>query len=255
LLEVFSPQPFNFCADDEKSLLHLAEIASAAIYRAGAPSNLRDSPAPTVDDEFPEEPPIDAAVITPLSRGRKVLLWAVAATLALVVVWLVTPWSSPGASPVQGQAVNPQPQNGVRLKPAGATAIEANSLADLRRLAEQGDATAQFALASRYATGEDLPQDYTEAVRWFLLAADQGHVISQATLGAYYWAGRGVPQDFVKAYFWSVLAQTGGDEASKYRVALLASRMTRGQVVAAQQQANDWIKQHQLSSKNTAPAQ
>jgi TPR repeat protein len=253
LLEVFSPPPFSFRDDDEKALLHLAEIASAAIYRAGAPSTLRENPAPNVDDEFPEEPPIDAAVITPLSRGRKVLLWAVAATLALVVVWLMSPWSSPVASPMQGQAMNPQLQSGIRLKPAGATVIEANNLVDLRRLSEQGDATAQFALASRYATGEDVPQDYTEAVRWFSLAADQGHVISQATLGAYYWAGRGVPQDFVKAYFWSVLAQTGGDEASKYRVALLASRMTRGQVVAAQQQANDWIKQHQLASKNTPP--
>jgi hypothetical protein len=260
LLEVFSPQIFNFRGDDEKVLLHLADIASVSIYRAGAPPSLRENPAPNVDDEFPEEPPIDAAVIRPLSRARKVLLWAVAATLALVVVWLMTPWSSRGASPLgasvmQGQAVNPQQRNSVRLKPAGAIAIEANNLPDLRRLAEQGDAAAQFALGSRYATGEDVPQDYTESVRWFSMAADQGHVISEATLGAYYWAGRGVPQDLVKAYFWSVLAQTGGDEASKYRVALLASRMTRGQVVAAQQQANDWIKQHQLASKNTPPAQ
>jgi len=255
LLEVFSPQPFTFRDDDEKVLLQLAEIASAAIYRAGVPASVRENPAPNVDDEFPVEPPIDAALIRPLSRTRKILLWAVAATLALVVVWLMTPWSSRGTSPAQGQAMTPQLQNSIRLKPAGATVTEANNLADLRRLAEQGDATAQFALGSRFATGEDLPQDYAEAVRWFSMAADQGHVVSQATLGAYYWAGRGVPQDLVKAYFWSVLAQTGGDEASKYRVALLASRMTRGQVVAAQQQANDWIKQHQLASKNALPVQ
>jgi len=73
-------------------------------------------------------------------------------------------------------------------------------------------------------------------------------VVAQATLGAYYWAGRGVPQDLSKAYFWSILAQAGGDEASKYRVAVLASRMSHGQVVAAQEQANDWIKRHQLTS-------
>jgi TPR repeat protein len=255
LLEVFSSQSFNFRDDDEKALLQLAEIASAAIYRAGAPPSLRETPAPNVDDEFPVEPPIDAAVIRPLSRTRKILLGAAAATLALVVVWLMTPWSGRGASPTGGQAINAQPQDSLRLKPAGATAIDASNLPDLRRLAEQGDAAAQFALGSRYATGEDVPQDYSEAVRWFSMAAEQGHVISQATLGAYYWAGRGVPQDLVKAYFWSVLAQTGGDEASKYRVALLASRMTRGQVVAAQQQANDWIKQHQLASKNSPAAQ
>jgi hypothetical protein len=83
------------------------------------------------------------------------------------------------------------------------------------------------------------------------MAAEQGHVVSQATLGAYYWAGRGVPQDLVKAYFWSVLAQAAGDEASKYRVVHLASLMTRKQITAAQQQANDWIKEHQSLSQNS----
>ena len=106
-------------------------------------------------------------------------------------------------------------------------------------------------MGAAYATGDDVPQDYAEAVRWFSMAAEQGHVVSQATLGAYYWAGRGVPQDQVKAYFWSVLAQAGGDEASKYRVSVLASRMTRAQVAAAQQQANDWIKEHQVLSQNS----
>jgi TPR repeat protein len=93
-----------------------------------------------------------------------------------------------------------------------------------------------------------VPQDYAEAVRWFTLAAEQGHVGAQATLGAYYWSGRGVPTDLVKAYLWAVLAQTGGDDASKYRVAFLASRMTRAQVLEAQQQANEWIKAHESNS-------
>ncbi len=94
-------------------------------------------------------------------------------------------------------------------------------------MAEQGDPAAQFSLGARYATGEEVKQDYTEAVRWFTKAAEQGHILAQATLGAYYWAGRGVPQDLTKAYYWSVLAQAGGDQASKYRVAVLASRMSR----------------------------
>ena len=114
-------------------------------------------------------------------------------------------------------------------------------------LADQGDPAAQFAMGAHYATGEDVKQSYAEAVRWFSRAAERGHVVAQATLGAYYWAGRGVPQDLNKAYYWSILAQVGGDEASKYRVAVLTSRMSRSQVVAAQQQANDWIKQHQLA--------
>ena len=90
--------------------------------------------------------------------------------------------------------------------PAGVT-----DLASLRKVAEHGDPAAQFSLGARYATGEGVTQDYTEAVHWFTLAAEQGHILAQATLGAYYWAGRGVPQDLTKAYYWSVLAQAGGD--------------------------------------------
>jgi TPR repeat protein len=95
-------------------------------------------------------------------------------------------------------------------------------------------------------------QDYAEAVRWFTLAAEQGHVNAQAMLGAYYGVGRGVPQDLNKAYFWSILAQAGGDEASKYRIPLLVSHMSRSQIIAAQQQANEWLKQHQTAAKPPA---
>ena len=124
-------------------------------------------------------------------------------------------------------------------------------LARLRKSAEQGDANAQFALGARYATGEDVPRNYSTAVQWFSRAAEQGQVLAQATLGAYYWEGRGVHQDLDKAYFWSILARAGGDEASKYRVAALASRMSRRQIIAAQEEANDWLQQRQLAGKTS----
>ena len=131
---------------------------------------------------------------------------------------------------------------------------DVSDLASLRKVAERGDPAAQFALGARYATGEQVEQDYVEAVRWFTQAAEGGHILAQATLGAYYWAGRGVPPDLTKAYFWSVLAQAGGDQASKYRVAVLTSRMTRSQILAAQEQANDWLRSHQMAG-NASPKQ
>ena len=121
-----------------------------------------------------------------------------------------------------------------------------------RKSAEQGNPKAEYSLCDAYHEGRGVPQDYAEAVRWFSMAAEQGHVVSQATLGAYYWAGRGVAQDLVKAYLWSVLAKAAGDEASKYRVSVLASRMSHAQIAAAQQQANDWIKEHESLTQNTA---
>jgi len=262
LLEVFSPEPYAFSTNDPLALKRLAEIISRAVHRAGTPELRSDKgveelgrhasgssrlSVTSVDDEFPVETPADLRLLH-FSRARKILLAAAAATVLLAVSWLFSPrdFARIAESASLSQAPAKRPSSPPVLAVAATGGVE-----DARKLAEQGDPTAQFAMGARYATGEDVPQDYAEAVRWFSMAAEQGHVVSQATLGAYYWAGRGVPQNLVKAYFWSVLAQAGGDEASKYRVSVLASRMTHAQVASAQQQANDWIKEHQSLSQNS----
>jgi putative methionine-R-sulfoxide reductase with GAF domain len=265
VLEVLSPEPYAFSSNDSLVLERLAGICSSAVHRAGMaePDSPEDDsaqidsgqpvsqqisfPVPGVDDKFP----VESAASLPFrhfSRDRKILFAAVAATVLFAGFWLISHRDvGGGAAPGAGSQ---QPAKAASQSPAPPT-VAADSLEGVRKLAEQGDPTAQFSVGARYATGEGVPQDYAEAVRWFSMAAEQGHVVSQATLGAYYWAGRGVPQDLVKAYFWSVLAQAAGDEASKYRVVHLASLMTRKQITAAQQQANDWIKEHQSLSQNS----
>jgi hypothetical protein len=249
LLEIFSPRPVSFGQDDETVVAHLSEMVSAAVHRAGSPEAELPHRSGSVDDEFPVETPADLPM-PELVRSRNLLLMAAAATIVFVIAWLIGTWDF-NAKRVTDSASRGQ---GKSLSPSPAAAPVANTLEDLRKLAGQGDATSQFALGVRYHTGEDVPQDYSQAFHWFSLAAEQGNVSAQATLGAYYWAGRGVAQDWVKAYFWSLLAEAGGDEASKQRVALLASRLNRRQILAAQQQANDWIREHQFASKS-APAQ
>jgi TPR repeat protein len=59
-------------------------------------------------------------------------------------------------------------------------------VAELRRLAEQGDVLAQYNLGIVYDTGKGVPQDYTEAVRWYRLAAEQGHASAQYNRVHYY---------------------------------------------------------------------
>src|SRR5208282_3508375 len=71
--------------------------------------------------------------------------------------------------------------------------VQARSLADLRKLADRGDAEAQWQMGVRYYDGDGVPHDDAQAMKWFELAAEQGHVNAQSRLGAYYWAGRGVP--------------------------------------------------------------
>jgi hypothetical protein len=126
------------------------------------------------------------------------------------------------------------------------------SLVDLRKLADQGDAEAQFQMGVRYHNGEDVPQDDTQAMQWFLRSAEQGYVDAQSHLGAYYWAGRGVPEDLSKAYFWSAIALAEGDDNSKSRLEGLASQMTQAQVSDARKQAEVWLRSHNQRAKSEA---
>ena len=233
----------------ERGFARVFEESGAGLHSSLKPGFV-PAPVTSVDDEFPVETSADSGGLH-FSRSRKILLAAAAATVLFAGSWLISPRDFADFS-FSTSASTSQPLAKPASNPPVPTAVAIGGLEGLRKLAEKGDPAAQFSMGARYATGEEVPQDYAEAVRWFSMAAEQGHVVSQATLGAYYWAGRGVPQDFVKAYFWSVLAQSGGDEASKYRVSVLASRMTHAQVAAAEQQANDWIKEHQSLSQNSS---
>ena len=52
-----------------------------------------------------------------------------------------------------------------------------------RQAAEEGDADAQAILGVMYATGQDVPQDYVQAHKWFNLAAAQGKVSAAEARG------------------------------------------------------------------------
>ncbi len=62
----------------------------------------------------------------------------------------------------------------------------ATALEELRPLAEQGDAKAQFYLGAMYAKGKGVPQDYAEAVKWYRKAAAQGLAEAQNNLDLMY---------------------------------------------------------------------
>ena len=58
----------------------------------------------------------------------------------------------------------------------------AAALAELRPLAEQGDATAKNSLGVMYDEGHGVPQDYAEAMTWYRKAAEQGYTSAQYNL-------------------------------------------------------------------------
>ena len=63
------------------------------------------------------------------------------------------------------------------------------------RLAEEGNAPAQYLLGGMYYNGEGVPQDYQLAVKWYRKAAEQGEADAQYVLGVMYANGEGVAQD------------------------------------------------------------
>jgi len=260
LLEVFSPRPHGFTKTDETVLDQLVEMIPKA-YRETIQREVHEQVSQqtleqTVSAQVPEQ--VLEPTPTAWSRWLHLGLFGLAIlVVAMVVGYVVTPLvekriSSQASQPAVTEAASEQiaidlgssDQRSARQRP------RAKSLTALRRLADQGDADAQWQMGVRYHNGEDVLQNDAQAVRWFLRAAEQGHVTAQATLGAYYWAGRGVPPDLSKAYMWSEIALAQGDENSKSRLEGLASQMTRAQVSAARQQAEVWLRSHNQRAKS-----
>jgi hypothetical protein len=213
-----------------------------------APPQTTEIDSGEVPEQLPDPAPQAPRLVYRALLGLAiVMVFVVVGYLIAPVIdrrWAVSPQASQRSSIGRGSAI--LGQGTTDLSP------QAKFLADLRTLAEQGNAEAQWQLGARYHSGEGVPRDDVQAMQWFQRAAEQGHPTAQATLGAYYWAGRGVPQDLSKAYFWSTLALAQGDENSKSRLEGLATQMTQEQVSAARQQAEVWIHTHTERAKSAA---
>jgi len=115
-----------------------------------------------------------------------------------------------------------------------------------RRAGDQGDATAQFYLGLMYAEGRGVPQNYAEAARWYRLAADRGDAPAQYNLALILARGEVGAADNSSAYFWFNLAAARFPNGDSRRSAaatqrdLMASKMTPGELAAAQRWAREW---------------
>jgi TPR repeat protein len=94
----------------------------------------------------------------------------------------------------------------------------ATELRLLRPLADEGDALAEFKLGEIYDNGQGVTRSYTEAAKWYGLAAAQGNASAQFYLGAMYNLGQGIPQDYAKAIKWWRLAAAQGDDNAQFNL-------------------------------------
>ena len=93
---------------------------------------------------------------------------------------------------METQAVSLKKQEPFRETQERSGEIPGSTIEDYRRGAEKGNADAQYHLALCYEKGQDVPQDFPEALRLYRLAADQGNVKALFRLGLFYYSGKGV---------------------------------------------------------------
>lgn len=79
----------------------------------------------------------------------------------------------------------------------------------------------QYSLGIKYIKGEEIDKNYTEAIKWFTLAATQEHTDSQLMLGKIYYYGEFVKPDFKKALMWNTLAAAQGLSEAQYMLGLI----------------------------------
>jgi hypothetical protein len=156
--------------------------------------------------------------------------------------------------------------------------------------ANAGDSTAQYEMGLQYADGEDLPQNYEDAmawfakaagngndkaqwklglgymkgigvphdertaVAWFKRAANQGEIRAQSALSDAYLSGRGIPKDYVRAYTWAAIS-AGLRENDNDRLRLIGSRMTAGEITDAHRRISIWWERHRRIADLPASSQ
>jgi len=102
----------------------------------------------------------------------------------------------------------------------------------IRRIAQQGDAEAQYQLGYRYNVwggmdylrGEEVISEndnIKEAVKWYRVAAEQDHVVACRTLGDMYFSGEYVWKDIEEATKWYLIASDQGDSSVDKRLELI----------------------------------
>ena len=277
LLEVFSAHPGAFSENDCTVLQRFAETIAGAVSqsRAQTPSAPPAPPAvpfsPSPGSVLFAHPPEeisekdlasnkDSVGGIRLPRAHLYLLLSAAATIFLALGFLLAPWiqeklQARGRNGEQTVLASSKPPTDIPKPSAFNLSIDSTNLPQLRELAARGIPAAENALGLFYSAGDDkqgIKRDENEAARWFTKAAEHGNVPAQSKLGSLYWSGRGVPKDDNRAYFWTVLARASGDDASKVLAPFIATRLTLAQRAAIEQQAEQWLQQHESPANPVA---
>lgn len=109
-----------------------------------------------------------------------------------------------------------------------------------RTAAEQGLAKAHLIMGLKHESGEGVPRSSTEAVKRYRKAAQAGDASAQYILGFKYEKGEGVPQDYVQAYLWFGLSGEQGLHGALTAREVLTGKMTPEQRGQGERLLTEW---------------
>jgi hypothetical protein len=92
---------------------------------------------------------------------------------------------------------------------------------NLKTLAQNGDAEAQYKLGLNYIYGNDVPKDAAKAAEYFAMAADQGYLPARRELGIMLASGEGVEQDMDRAIRYLSEAADNLDPSALYHLGIM----------------------------------
>jgi hypothetical protein len=89
-----------------------------------------------------------------------------------------------------------------------------------------------------------VPQDNSQALKWYKRSAELFHKDAQNNLGALYSKGEGTEQNFVEALKWFLISAENRSEGGQKNIRILEKRMNYEKISQAQKLANDWMRSH-----------
>jgi TPR repeat protein len=127
---------------------------------------------------------------------------------------------------------------------------ETKTLTETKALAEAGNTEAQFRLGSFYAEGKVVPNDFTEAAKWFNKAGEQGHAEALYFLGVIHIRGFGTPPDNTQGYIWFCLAAKAGFESATEDCNHFAGELSPEVLTIANKRIDELFGEIQLGGYN-----
>ena len=169
---------------------------------AEPPPIVAPSPAPAVAAKAPEAPAKPAPAVALPSPPKPAVSADASARVRSSPA--LAPGASPSQPPVQLAKTSPGSSRATGTTPGPTNAAE------------------QFERGVDYELGRNgFSVDYSEAAKWFRLAAEQGHAGAQGGIGYAYRVGRGVPLDYAEARKWLEKGAANGNVIAMNNLGLM----------------------------------